>query len=109
MLVGPSEGETHLSFSQTTAIYALFAVLDPENTGMIPEGTQNLVVDSATKEAVLLNQLKTFMDEKKDINNGDGKVSFGEFLEAFCVHKDRGNTEDINKLTEEFNLIKAAL
>ena len=81
MLVGPSEGETHLSFSQTTAIYALFAVLDPENTGMIPEGTQNLVVDSATKEAVLLNELKTFMDEKQDIN-GDGEVSFGEFLET---------------------------
>ena len=55
-----------------------------------------------------MNQLKTFMDEKKDINNGDGKVRFGEFLEAFCVHTDRGNTEDINKLTEEFNLIKAA-
>ena len=84
-------------------------MLDPDNTGTIPEGTQNLVVDSATKEAVLLNQLKTFMDEKKDINNGDGKVSFSEFLEAFCVHKDRGNTEDINKLTEEFNLIKVAL
>ena len=41
-------------------------MLDPENTGMIPEGTQNLVVDSATKEAVLLNELKAFMDEKKD-------------------------------------------
>ena len=37
MLVGPSEGGTHLSLSQTTAIYALFAVLDPENTGMIPK------------------------------------------------------------------------
>ena len=77
---GPKR-ETHLSLSQTTAIYALFAVLDPENTGMIPEGTQNLVVDSATKEAVLLNELKAFMDEKQDIN-GDGEVSFGEFLET---------------------------
>ena len=48
---------------------------------MIPEGTQNLVVDSATKEAVLLNELKAFMDEKQDIN-GDGEVSFGEFLET---------------------------
>ena len=107
MLVGPSEGETDLSLSQTTAIYALFAVLDPENTGMIPEGTQNLVVDSATKEAVLLNELKALIDDKNDIN-GDGKVSFGEFLEAFCVHEDPGNAEDINKLTEEFLLIKGA-
>ena len=71
MLVGPSEGETHLSFSQTTAIYALFAVLDPENTGMIPEGTQNLVVDSATKEAVLLNELKTF------------SCKFGQYMAQF--------------------------
>ena len=107
MLVGPSEGETHLSLSQTTAIHALFAVLDPENTGIIPEGTQNLVVDSATKEAVLLNELKAFIDDKNDIN-GDGKVSFGEFLEAFCVHEDPGSAEDINKLTEEFKLLKAA-
>ena len=65
MLVGPSEGETHLSFSQTTAIYALFTVLDPENTGMIPEGTQNLVVDSATKE------LKTF------------RCKFGQYMAQF--------------------------
>ena len=81
MLVAPSDAETHLSFAQTSAIYKLFAVLDPDNTGTIPEGTQNLVVDSATKEAVLLNELKAFMDEKQDIN-GDGEVSFGEFLET---------------------------
>ena len=107
MLVAPSDAETHLSFAQTSAIYKLFAVLDPDNTGTIPEGTQNLVVDSATKEAVLLNELKAFIDDKNDIN-GDGKVSFGEFLEAFCVHEDPGNAEDINKLTEEFMLIKGA-
>ena len=35
-------------------------------------------IDSATKEAVLLNELKAFMDEKQDII-GDGEVSFGEF------------------------------
>ena len=107
MLVTPSGAETHLSFSQTSAIYNLFAVLDPENTGMIPEATQNLVVDSATKEAVLLNELKAFIDEKKDIN-GDGELNFGEFLEAFCVHEDPGDAEDINKLTEEFKLLKGA-
>jgi len=107
MLVAPSDAETHLSFAQTSAIYKLFAVLDPDNTGTIPEGTQNLVVDSATKEAVLLNELKAFIDDKNDIN-GDGKVSFGEFLEAFCVHEDPGSAEDINKLTEEFMLIKGA-
>ena len=102
----PGDRERVLTFSQTTAIYNLFAVLDPDNTGYIPPETQNLVVDTATKEAVLLTELKAFIDEKKD-TNGDGEVSFGEFLEAFRNQEDPGNTEDINKLTAEFNLISA--
>ena len=71
MLVSPSDAETHLSFAQTSAIYKLFAVLDPDNTGTIPEGTQNLVVDSAKKEAVLLNELKTF------------SCKFGQYMAQF--------------------------
>merc|ERR1712179_519406 len=55
-LVKPSDGETHLSFSQTTAIYNLFAALDPENTGKIPSETKDLVVKSASREAVLLTE-----------------------------------------------------
>ena len=106
-LVKPSDGETHLSFSQTTAIYNLFAALDRENTGKIPSETKDLVVKSASREAVLLTELKAFIDEKKDIN-GDGEVSFGEFLEAFRNQEDPGNTEDINKLTAEFNLISSS-
>ena len=103
----PGDRERVLTFSQTTAIYNLFAVLDPDNTGYIPPETQNLVVDTATKEAVLLTELKAFIDEKKD-TNGDGEVSFGEFLEAFRNQEDPGNTEDINKLTAEFNLISSS-
>jgi len=103
----PGDRERVLTFSQTTAIYNLFAVLDPDNTGYIPPETQNLVVDTATKEAVLLTELKAFIDEKKD-TNGDGEVSFGEFLEAFRVHEDPGTTEHINELAEEFKLLKAA-
>ena len=102
----PGDRERVLTFSQTTAIYNLFAVLDPDNTGYIPPETQNLVVDTATKAAVLLTELKAFIDEKKE-TNGDGEVSFGEFLEAFRNQEDPGNTEDINKLTAEFNLISA--
>ena len=102
----PGDRERVLTFSQTTAIYNLFAVLDPDNTGYIPPETQNLVVDTATKEAALLTELKAFIDEKKE-TNGDGEVSFGEFLEAFRNQEDPGNTEDINKLTAEFNLISA--
>ena len=59
------------------------------------------------QEAVLRNELKAFVDEKKD-KHGDGVVTFGEFLEAFRVHEDPGNTEDINKMTEEFKQLKAA-
>ena len=103
----PGDRERVLTFSQTTAIYNLFAVLDPDNTGYIPPETQNLVVDTATKEAVLLTELKAFIDEKKDID-GNGEVSFGEFLEAFRVHEDPGTTEHINELAEEFKLLKAA-
>ena len=106
-LGSPYDREKVLTFSQTTAIYNLFAVLDPDDTGYIPPETQNLVVDSATKEAVLLTELKAFIDEKKDID-GNGEVSFGEFLEAFRNQEDPGNTEDINKLTAEFNLISSS-
>merc|ERR1712179_587710 len=84
-LVEPSDGETHLSFSQTTAIYNLFAALDPENTGKIPSETKDLVVKSASREAVLLTK------------------AFG-----FRNQEDPGNTEDINKLTAEFNLISSS-
>ena len=53
------------------------------------------MVKSALQEAVLRNELKAFVDEKKD-KHGDGVVTFGEFLEAFRVHEDPGNTEDIS-------------
>ena len=106
-LVKPSDGTTHLSYEQTTAIYNLFKTLDPENTGKIPEETKNMVVTSASPAAVLLNELKAYIDDKKDLD-GDGAVSFGEFLEAFRTHEDPGNAEDINKLTKEFSLISKA-
>jgi hypothetical protein len=106
-LGSPGDRDRVLTFSQTTAIYNLFSVLDSKNTGYIPPEIQNLVVDSATKEAVLLTELKAFIDEKKDID-GDGEVSFGEFLEAFRVHEDPGTTEHINELAEEFKLLKGA-
>ena len=50
--------------------------------------------------------MKAYIDDKKDLN-GDGAVTFGEFLEAFRTHEDPGNTEDINNLAEEFKLISA--
>ena len=70
-------------------------------TGLIPPETSALMAKNHTKEAVLLTELKASID-------CDGKVSFGEFLEGFRVHEDPGNAEDINKLTEEFMLIKGA-
>ena len=106
-LVKPSDGTTHLSYAQTTAIFNLFVALDPNNTGKIPEETKNLVVKSSSKATVLLNELKAYIDDKKDLD-GDGEVSFGEFLEAFRTHEDPGNTEDINNLAEEFKLISAS-
>jgi len=105
-IASPDRGR-QLTQSQTTAIYNLFSVLDPNNTGYIPAETSALVAENHTKEAVLLTELKAFIDEKRDID-GDGKVSFAEFMEAFRVHEDPGNAEDINMLAEEFKELKSA-
>jgi len=105
-LVTPRDEERKLTESQITAIMNLFSVLDRNNTGYIPPETIDLVAENHTKRAVLLTELKAFIDEKNDIN-GDGQVSFGEFLEAFRVHEDPGNAEDINMLTEEFKILSA--
>merc|ERR1712018_72353 len=67
-LVSPADGETHLSHNQTTAIYSLFRTLDKEGGR---------------------GELDAFIVDK----DGDGKVSFGEFLEQFRMHEDPGNTE----------------
>ena len=103
-LVAEGDGETHLSDKQTTAIYNLFAVLDPDNTGMIKKEYKNLTGDKDGKAANLLLELKIFVDNKAD-KNGDNEVSFGEFLEQFQGHENPGDTEDINKLTEEFKVL----
>ena len=70
-------------------------------TGLIPPETSALMAKNHTKEAVLLTELKASID-------CDGKVSFGEFLEAFRVHEDPGNAEEINMLAEEFKILKSA-
>jgi Ca2+-binding EF-hand superfamily protein len=103
----PQDGEKQLTDCQMTAIVNLFSVLDPNGTGFIPPETSALVAKNHTKEAVLLTELKAFIDEKRD-KDGDGKVSFGEFQEAFRVHEDPGNAEEINMLAEEFKLLKSA-
>ena len=50
------------------------------------------------------------MSEVDAFNNdldGDGQVTFGEFLEQFRMHEDAGDADEIDKLTEEINdLIK---
>ena len=80
----------------------------PARSGGYPGSHRRRKPTSAdTKEAVLLTELKAFIDEKRD-KDGDGKVSFGEFQEAFRVHEDPGNAEEINMLAEEFKLLKSA-
>jgi len=104
-LVGVSDGETHLSDAQTTAIYNLFSVLDPDNTGTIKPEFKKLVDENkAGKAAVLLDELKSYVDDKRDID-GNNEVSFGEFLEQFRGHENPGNTEHINDLTAELKII----
>ena len=98
-LVGTGDGETHLSYAQTTAIYNLFSVLDPDNTGTIKPDYKKLVDENkAGKAAVLLLELRSYVDNKRDID-GNNEVSFGEFLEQFRNHENPGNTEHINELT----------
>ena len=104
-LVGTGDGETHLSYAQTTAIYNLFSVLDPDNTGTIkPDYKDKVVENKAGKAAVLLQELRSYVDNKRDID-GNNEVSFGEFLEQFRNHENPGNTEHINQLTEELKII----
>ena len=104
-LVDQSDVETVLNEGQTTAIYTLFSLLDPANTGKIdPELIKTLAADNASKAAVLLGELKAFMADK----DGDGDVSFGEFLEQFRLNEDPGNAEDINGLTEELKTLLEA-
>ena len=104
-LVGASDGETHLSDAQTTAIYNLFSALDPNNTGTIKPEYKTLVDENkAGKAAVLLEELKSYMDNKRDID-GNNEVSFEEFLKQFRGHENPGNTEHINELTAELKII----
>ena len=104
-LVGTGDGETHLSYAQTTAIYNLFSVLDPDNTGTIKPDYKKLVDENkAGKAAVLLLELRSYVDNKRDID-GNNEVSFGEFLEQFRNHENPGNAEHINQLTEELKII----
>ena len=104
-LVGTGDGETHLSYAQTTAIYNLFSVLDPDNTGTIkPDYKDKVVENKAGKAAVLLQELRSYVDNKRDID-GNNEVSFGEFLEQFRNHENPGNAEHINQLTEELKII----
>ena len=109
-LVSPSDGETHLSDAQTTAIYNLFSAFDPGNFGRIDPEYKKLVDDyfipdkKGGNAAVLLNELKTYVDDKQDLD-GNGEVSFGEFLEQFRVHEDPGDAEDINMLAEDLKII----
>ena len=108
-LVGTGDGETHLSYAQTTAIYNLFSVLDPDNTGTINPDYKNLVdkaayKNKAGKAALLLQELRSYVDNKRDID-GNNEVSFGEFLEQFRNHENPGNTEHINELTVLLKII----
>ena len=98
--MSPADGETHLSHNQTTAIYSLFRTLDREGgRGELDAKylSKKLEADKSSKAAVLLGELDAFIVDK----DGDGKVSFGEFLEQFRMHEDPGNTEEIEELTEE--------
>ena len=62
------------------------------------------MADNASKAAVLLGELNAFMADK----DGDGHVSFGEFLEQFRLNEDPGDAEDINGLTEELKTLLEA-
>ena len=100
-----TDAETVLNEGQTTAIYTLFSLLAPANTGKVDfELIKSLVADNASKAAVLLDELNAFMADK-DV---DGDVSFGEFLEQFRLNEDPGDEEDINSLTEEIKIILKA-
>jgi len=106
-LVSPSDGETHLSYNQTTAIYNLFRELNKDGGGMLDAKylSKKLEADKSSKAAVLLGELDAFIVDK----DGDGKVSFGEFLEQFRMHEDPGNTEEIEQLTEEIKELWAPI
>jgi len=108
-LVGHSDGETHLSDAQTTAIYNLFTVLDPDNTGAVKHDyiVKLKAAPKAGKAAVLKDELKSYLDEKKDLDGDKANVSFGEFLEQFRNNEDPGDAKHIDELTAEVNkLIK---
>ena len=98
-LVSPGDGETHLSDRQTTAIYSLFRTINIEGGGMIDAKflSKKLAADKSSTSAVLMGELDAFIKDK----DGDGKVTFGEFLEQFRLHEDPGDAAEINKLTEE--------
>ena len=98
-LVSPRDGETHLSDRQTTAIYSLFRTINIEGGGMIDAKflSKKLAADKSSKAAVLMGELDAFIKDK----DGDGKVTFGEFLEQFRMHEDPGDTDEINELTDE--------
>ena len=102
-LVSPSDGETHLSAGQTTAIYNLFRTLNTEGDGRLDTKylSKKLAADKTSTSAVLIGELEAFIKDK----DGDGTVSFGEFLEQFRQHEDPGDAAEINKLTEEIQTL----
>ena len=98
-MVSPSDGETHLSDGQTTAIYNLFRTLNPKEDGTLDAKylSKKLAADKGSTSAVLMGEVDAFIKDK----DGDGKVTFGEFLEQFRLHEDPGDAAEINKLAEE--------
>ena len=102
-LVSQSDGETHLSEGQATAIYNLFRTLDTEGSGTLDAKylSKKLAADKTSKAAVLMGELEAFFNDK----DGDGNVSFGEFFEQFRLHEDPGDAAEINKLTEEIQTL----
>ena len=98
-MVSPSDGETHLSDGQTTAIYNLFRTLNPKEDGTLDAKylSKKLAADKGSTSAVLMGEVDAFIKDK----DGDGKVTFGEFLEQFRMHEDPGDTDEINALTDE--------
>ena len=103
--MSPCDGETHLSHRQTTAIYRLFRTLNSKGFEKLETKylSKKLAADKSSKAAVLMSEVDAFNNDL----DGDGQVTFGEFLEQFRMHEDAGDADEIDKLTEEINdLIK---
>merc|ERR1712037_884260 len=85
-LVSPCDGETHLSHRQTTAIYRLFRTLNSKGFEKLETKylSKKLAADKSSKAAVLMSEVDAFNNDL----DGDGQVTFGEFLEQFRMHED---------------------